>query len=83
MFIYIRRHYKTINITEIAKSRLNNLSQNKYNYQSQKAEFNKLIIKANKTKKQKVDLLKKDISSRVKDLALTLSYKISNTNYKS
>jgi hypothetical protein len=30
-----------------------------------------------------VDLLKKNISSKIKDLALTLSYKISDINYKS
>jgi hypothetical protein len=29
-----------------------------------------------------VDLLKKNISLKIKDLALTLSYKISDTNYK-
>jgi hypothetical protein len=29
-----------------------------------------------------MDLLKKNISSKIKDLALTLSYKISDTNYK-
>jgi hypothetical protein len=42
-----------------------------------------IIIKINKTKEQKVDLFKKNISSKIKDLALTLSYKISDTNYKS
>ena len=40
------------------------------------------MIKVNKTKKQKVDLLKKNISFKIKDLAFTLSYKINNTNYK-
>jgi hypothetical protein len=29
-----------------------------------------------------VDLFKKNISFKIKDLALTLSYKISNANYK-
>ena len=48
-----------------------------------KTEFNKLIIKINKTKEQKVDLLKKNIFFNIMDLALTLNYKISNTNYKS
>ena len=67
----------------MAKNKLNTLSQNKHNYQSQKVEFNKLIIKANKTKEQKIDLLKKNISSKIKDLALTLSYKIGDNNYKS
>jgi hypothetical protein len=49
MFIYIRRHYKTIDITQAAKNKLNTLSQNKYNYWSWKVELDKLIIKANKT----------------------------------
>ena len=40
------------------------------------------MIKVNKTKEQKVDLLKKNISSKIKDLALTLSYKINNADYK-
>jgi hypothetical protein len=30
-----------------------------------------------------MDLLKKNISSKMKDLALTLSYKIGNADYKS
>ena len=29
-----------------------------------------------------MDLLKKNISPKIKDLALTLNYKISNTDYK-
>jgi len=40
------------------------------------------MIKANKTKEQKVDLLKKNIFLKMKDLALTLSCKIGDTNYK-
>ena len=66
----------------MAKNKLDTLSQNKYNYQSWKAEFNKLIIKINKTKEQKINLLKKNISSKIKDLTLTFSYKISDTDYK-
>ena len=41
------------------------------------------MIKINKTKEQKVDLFKKNIFFKIKDLALTLSYKIGNNNYKS
>ena len=66
----------------MAKNKLNTLSQNKYNYQSWKIKLNKLIIKINKTKEQKVNLLKKNISFKIKDLALTLSHKINNNNYK-
>jgi len=82
MLIYIRKHYKTINITQAAKNKLNTLSQGERNYWSWKAELNKLIIKANKTKEQKVDLLKKNISLKIKDLALTLSRKIGDADYK-
>ena len=66
----------------MAKNKLDTLSQGERNYWSQKAELNKLIIKANKTKEQKVDLLKKNISLKIKDLALTLSCKIGDANYK-
>ena len=82
MLVYIRKHYKTIDITQAAKNKLDTLNQGERNYQSQKAELNKLIIKVNKTKEQKVDLLNKNISSKIKDLALTLSYKIGNADYK-
>ena len=67
----------------MAKNKLDILSQGKHNYQSWKVEFDKLIIKTNKTKKQKINLLKKNISFKIKDLALTLNYKISNNDYKS
>ena len=50
IFIYIRKHYKTIDITQAAKNKLDTLSQNKCNYQSQKVELDELIIKVNKTK---------------------------------
>ena len=40
------------------------------------------MVEINKTKEQKVNLLKKNISSKIKDLALTLSCKINNANYK-
>jgi len=82
MLIYMRKHYKTINITQAAKNKLDTLSQGECNYWSWKVELNKLIIKANKTEEQKVDLLKKNISLKIKDLALTLSRKIGNADYK-
>ena len=41
------------------------------------------MIKVNKTKEQKMDLLKKNIFFKIKDLALTLSRKIGDANYKS
>jgi len=82
MFTYIKKHYKTIDITQAAKNKLDTLNQGKYNYWSWKAELNKLIIKANKIKEQKVDLLRKNISSKIKDLALTLSRKINDADYE-
>ena len=82
MLAYIRKHYKTTDTTQAAKNKLDTLSQGERNYWSQKAELNKLIIKANKTEEQKVDLLKKNISPKIKNLALTLSRKINDANYK-
>jgi len=32
MFIYIRKHYKTIDITQAAKNKLDTLSQGERNY---------------------------------------------------
>jgi hypothetical protein len=40
------------------------------------------LIKAHKTEEQKVDILRKNISLKIKDLALILSCKISKADYK-
>ena len=80
---HMRKHYKTIDTTQVAKNKLDTLTQGECNYQSWKVELDKLIIKANKTKKQKVDLLKKNIFYKIKDLVLTLSHKLGNANYNS
>ena len=82
MLAYIRKHYKTTDTTQAAKNKLDTLSQGERNYWSWKAELDELMIKANKTEEQKVDLLKKNISPKMKDLALTLSRKIDDANYK-
>jgi hypothetical protein len=40
------------------------------------------LIKVYKTEEQKMDILKKNIFLKIKDLALTLSCKISEADYK-
>lgn len=82
MFTHMRRHYKTIDITQAAKNKSDTLYQGERNYWSWKAELDELMIKANKTEEQKVDLLRKNISPKIKDLALTLSRKIDDADYE-
>jgi hypothetical protein len=82
MFAYMKKHYKTMDTTQAAKNKLDTLSQGERNYWSWKAELDELMIKANKTEEQKVDLLRKNISSKMKDLALTLSRKIDDADYE-
>jgi hypothetical protein len=82
IFDYIRKHYKTINISQIAKNKLDTLTQDEHNYWSWKAELDELLIKVYKTEKQKVNILRKNISLKIKDLVLTLSCKISKADYK-
>jgi hypothetical protein len=66
----------------VAKNKLDTLTQGGRNYWSWKAELDELMIKAHKTEGQKVDLLKKNISPKMKDLALTLSHNISEADYE-
>ena len=74
-------HYKVLNTTQVTKNKLNHFPQGKRNYQSQKGELNKLIVRAKKIDKQKVDLLQKFISLKIEELVLGLAYKINNSNY--
>ena len=74
-------YYKVLNITQVVKNKLNYFPQGKRNYWSQKGELNKLIARAKKTDKQKVDLLWKFISLKIEELVLRLAYKINNNNY--
>jgi hypothetical protein len=82
IFDYIRKHYKTINTSQVVKNKLDTLTQDECNYWFWKAELDELLIKACKTEKQKVNILRKNISLKMKDLALTLSCKISKADYK-
>ena len=82
MFEYMRKHYKTIDTSQIAKNKLDTLTQGERNYWSWKAELDELMIKAHKTEEQKVDFLKKHMSPKMKDLALTLSRKIGDSDYQ-
>src|ERR1700721_1923071 len=74
-------YYKVLNITQVAKNKLNHFPQGERNYWSWKGELNKLIACAKKTDKQKVDLLWKFISLKIKELVLGLAHKINNNNY--
>jgi hypothetical protein len=82
MFEYMRKHYKTIDTSQVAKNKLDTLTQGERNYWSWKAELDELMIKAHKTEEQKVDLLKKHMSPKMKDLAITLSRKIGEGDYE-
>lgn len=81
MLDYMRKHYKTIDTTQVAKNRLDTLSQGERNYWSWKAELDELMTKAHKTEEQKVDLLKKNISSKMKTLVLNLPSRIGAADY--
>ena len=74
-------YYKVINTTQVAKNKLNYFPQGERNYQSQKGELNKLIVRTKKTDKQKVDLLQKFISLKIEELVLRLAHKINNSDY--
>ena len=74
-------YYKVLNITQVAKNKLNHFPQGESNYQFWKGELNKLMARAKKIDKQKVDLLQKFISLKIEELVLRLAYKINNNNY--
>ena len=74
-------YYKVINITQVVKNKLNYFPQGERNYQSWKGELDKLIIRAKKIDKQKVDLLQKFVSLKMEELVLRLAYKINNSDY--
>ena len=81
MMEHMRKHYKTIDTTQVAKNKLDTLTQGECNYWSWKVELDELMIKANKTEEQKVDLLKKNVSHKIRDLVLTLSHKLGDADY--
>jgi len=81
MMEHMRKHYKTIDTTQVAKNKLDTLTQGERNYWSWKVELDELMIKANKTEEQKVDLLKKNVSHKIRDLVLTLSHKLGDADY--
>src|SRR5437667_3972289 len=81
MMEHMRKHYKTIDTTQVAKNKLDTLTQGERNYWSWKAELDELMIKANKTQEQKVDLLKKNVSHKIRDVVLTLSHKLGDADY--
>ena len=81
MLKYMRTHYKTINTAQVARNKLDTLRQGERNYWSWKAELDELTTKANKTEEQKVELLKKNVSPKMKDLVLNLSTEIDDNDY--
>ena len=74
-------YYEVLNITQVAKNKLNYFPQGERNYWSQKGELNKLIVRARKIDEQKVDLLWKFISLKIEELVLRLAYKINDSDY--
>ena len=82
MFEHMGKHYKTIDTTQVAKNKLDTLTQGERNYWSWKAELDELMIKVHKTEEQKVDLLKKNISPGMKALVLSLPSRISTADYE-
>src|SRR5438045_7162977 len=65
MMEHMQKHYKTIDTTQVAKNKLDTLTQGKRNYWSWKAELDEIMIKANKTEEKKVDLHKKHVSNKI------------------
>src|SRR5438045_1246556 len=53
MMEHMQKHYKTIDTTQVAKNKLDTLTQGERNYWSWKAELDELMIKTNKTEEQK------------------------------
>ena len=82
MLEHMRKHYKTIDTTQVAKNKLDTLIQGERNYWSWKAELDELMLKAHKTDEQKVDLLKKNVSPGMKALVLGLPSRIGTADYK-
>ena len=74
-------YYKVLNTTQAAKNKLNHFPQGEHNYQFWKGELNKLMARAKKIDKQKVDLLQKFISLKMEELVLGLAHKINNSDY--
>lgn len=83
MLDHLGSHYRTMDLTQWSKNKLDTFQQNDRNYWSWKSEFDEHALKAKKTPEQKVDLLQKLISPAMKDLVTTLSDVPSPDDYKS
>jgi hypothetical protein len=81
MLAYLVNHYEIIDKSQVAKNKLDNLPQGDRSYWSWKGELDELMNIARKTNEQKVDLLRKFISPKMKDLALTLHHEIGSDDY--
>lgn len=82
MLDHLGSHYKTMDLTQWSKNKLDNFCQNDRNYWSWKGEFDEHTLRAKKTPEQKVDLLLKLVSPAMKDLITTLSDPPSFDDYK-
>jgi hypothetical protein len=74
-------HYKVIDTSQVSKRKLDKFPQGDRNYWSWKAELDEHMNKAKKTKEQKVDLLRKFVSPKMQELALTLHHEIPGDDY--
>jgi hypothetical protein len=78
---YLANHYEIIGKTQVSKNKLDNLPQGDRSYWSWKGELDELMNIARKTNKQEVDLLRKFVSLKMRDLFLTLHHEISSDDY--
>jgi hypothetical protein len=78
---HLSTHYITLDTSQVAKNKLDDFPQNDRNYWSWKADLDETMIRAKKTDEQKVDLLRKFVSARMKDLVLTLQESIPDDAY--
>ena len=81
MLEHLRVHYKTVDTSQLAKNKLDSFNQGERNYWSWKAELDELMAKANKTEEQKVELLNKNVSAKMKNLVVTLNEQIDEGDY--
>lgn len=78
---HLSSHYVILDTTQTSKNKLDNFPQGDRNYWSWKAELDEHMTRAKKTNEQKVDLLRKWISTKMKDLVEGLPEEIPNNAY--
>jgi hypothetical protein len=78
---YLSSHYIILDTTQTSKNKLDSFPQGDRNYWSWKAELDEHMTRAKKTDEQKVDLLRKWVSTKMKDLVEGLPEEIPNGAY--